>query len=297
MPLFRIKDNKLSKVNSRDFQDEAELERLMENNLEELTGIRVLERQYPIPNGRIDTLGIDEDDVPVVIEYKWIKDSSAIIQGLFYLDWVKQNKRTIDLTVKEKFNGKVSVNWKMEPRLIIVAKSFNEKELSAINQMIPPVELKKYSFYGDLFNIEDVNVARQKRSNSVKDITGSIKGRRLKEYTLDGLLEKANPQVRELFEKLRERILAISDDVWEKVGGWYCDYRTTSTFVSPNIQKVGLKVFIKMGDKKLDDPQKLTEPVPESYGYGKLNRVFRITSTGQLDYAMQLIKQAYDYVS
>ncbi len=297
MPLFRLKDDSVDKVNSCEFKNEAELEKLMEDNLEELTGIKLLERQYPIPNGRIDTLGIDEDGVPVVIEYKWVKDASAIIQGLFYLDWVKQNKRTIDLLVKEKFKGKVEVNWGIQPRLVIVAQSFNEKELSAINQMVPSVELKKYSFYGDLFNIEDVNVVRQKRSSNGKESTEPSKGRKLQEYTLDGLLGKATPQVRELFEKLRERILNISDDVWEKVGRWYCDYRTTSTFVSPNIQKDGLKIFIKLGDKKIDDPKNLTKIVPETYGYGKLNRVFKIDSADQLDYAMKLIKQAYDYVS
>lgn len=297
MPLFRLKDNRVEKVNGCEFRDEAELEKLMEDNLEELTGIKLLERQYPIPNGRIDTLGIDEDGIPVVIEYKWIKDSSAIIQGLFYLDWVKQNKRTIDLLVKEKFKGKVEVNWGVQPRLVIIAKGFNEKELSAINQVVPSVELKKYSFYGDLFNIEDVNVVRQKRSSNGKDAAEPSKGRKLKEYTLDGLLAKATPDMKVLFENLREKILAISDDVWEKVGAWYCDYRITSTFVSPNIQKDGLKIFIKMGERKIDDPEGWTKPIPATYGFGKLNRVFKIKSADQLDYAMKLIKQAYDYVS
>jgi len=297
MPLFKLKDNRVMKVNSCEFRNEAELEKLMKDNLDELTGIKLLEEQYPIPNGRIDTLGIDEDNVPVVIEYKWVKDPGALIQGLFYLDWVKQNKRTINLIVKEKLNNKTEVNWNVEPRLIIIAKSFNEKELSAINQMVPSVELKKYSYYGDLFNIEDVNVVRQKRVASTKEDTEHVKGRKLKEYTLENLLNKANPKVRELFEKLREKILAISDDVWEKVGAWYCDYRTTSTFTSPNIQKDGLKIFIKMGDKKIDDPQKITKPVPKTYGYGNINTVFKINSINQIDYAMHLIKQAYDYVT
>lgn len=297
MPLFKLKDNRVIKVNSCEFKDEAELEKLMEDNLEELTGIKLLERQYPIPNGRIDTLGIDEDNVPVVIEYKWVRDPGAIIQGLFYLDWVKENKRTINLIVKEKFNNKIEVNWNVEPRLIIIAKSFNEKELSAINQMTPSVELKKYSYYGDLFNIEDVNVVRQKRVVSTKEATEPGKERKLKEYTLENLLSKANPKIRELFEKLRERILAISDEVREKVGPWYCDYRTTSTFASPNIQKDGLKIFIKMGDRKINDPQKITKPVPKTYGYGHLNTIFKINSLDQIDYAMHLIKQAYDYVT
>ena len=102
MPLFRLKDSQITKVNTREFRDEAELEKLIEDNLEELTGIKLLERQYPIPNGRIDTLGIDEDNVPVVIEYKWIKDSGAIIQGLFYLDWVNPEQKQRNLWKETK---------------------------------------------------------------------------------------------------------------------------------------------------------------------------------------------------
>jgi predicted transport protein len=285
------------KIERQNFKKEVDLQSLIETHLEELMAIRFIENQYPIPNGRLDTLGIDEDNVPVVIEYKKEKDSAAIVQGLFYLDWVKANKRTIDLVIKEKLNVKVDVNWGVEPRLIIVAKSFNEKELSAINQIKPSVELKKYSYYGDLFNIEDVNITRTVRMSGDIDSDKGTRKRKLNDYTLDGLLDKAAPQTRQVFEKLRERILGLSDDVWEKVGRSYCDYRTSSTFASPNLQKDGLKVYIKMGDKSIDDPKGLSESVPESYGFGKLNRLFKINSEEQVDYAMKLIKQAYEYVS
>lgn len=294
MPLYKIEKNKCVKQDKKEFKNEAELEKLFVNNLEDLTGIKLIESQYPIPNGRMDTLGIDEDSIPVVIEYKWQKDANAIIQGLFYLDWVKNNKKTLDLMVKEKFKGKIHVNWNCEPRLIIVAKGYSDKELTAINQMKPTIELKKYAYYDGLFNIEDVNITRQKRAATVTTVG---KKRELKEYTLEGLLDKAEPKVRKLFESLRGKILGMSDEVWEKVGGRYCDYRTISTFVSPNIQVDGLKIFVKMGDKKINDPQKITSVVPKTYGYGKLNVVFKIKSENQIDYAMELIKQAYDYVT
>lgn len=297
MPLFKLSNNKMVKIERRNFKKEADLQNLIETHLEELMAIRFIENQYPIPNGRLDTLGIDEDNVPVVIEYKKEKDSAAIIQGLFYLDWMKANKRTINLVIKEKLGDKVDVNWGVEPRLIIVAMSFNEKELSAINQIKPSVELKKYSYYGDLFNIEDVNITRTVRMAGDDVSDKGTKRRQPRTYTLDGLLDKATPQVRTLFEKLREQILGLSDDVWEKVGGRYCDYRTVSTFVSPNIQKDGLKIFIKMGDKKIDDPKNLTKPVPKSFGYGKLNQMFKINSEEQIGYAMKLVRQAYEYVS
>lgn len=296
MPLFRITDKNVDKVDSCEFSDELELEKFVEDNLEMLTGIRLLERQYPIPNGRVDTLGIDEDNIPVVIEYKWKQDPNAIIQGLFYLDWIKQNKRTIELIVKEEFGDKIKVNWNTEPRLIIIAKAFNDKELVAINQMKPSIELKKYSYYGGLFIIEDVNVVNTTQKRSIYTMEKSQQGRIIKEYTIDSLLEKINSKIKLLFVKLREQILAISDEVWEKVGSTYCDYRTNSTFTSVILQKDSLKIFIKMGDKKVDDPKKITRPIPKEY-YGHLNTQFKIHSLDEMNYAVALIKQAYEYVT
>lgn len=52
-----------------------------------------------------------------------------------------------------------------------------------------------------------------------------------------------------------------------------------------------------MGEMQLDDPKKLTQPIPSSWGYGLLNNQFIITRIEELDYAMTLIEQAYNYVT
>ena len=91
---------------------------------------------------------------------------------------------------------------------------------------------------------------------------------------------------------------SLGDDTREKVGGWYSDYRKSSTFATiyPQTKKNRLLVFIKMGDKIINDPKKWTFPLSASWGYGKLNTQFEIIELSQIDYAIQLIKQAYDYV-
>lgn len=84
MPLFRVlSDRILEKVDRREFINEEELHRLIEKNLSYVMGISLIASEYPIPNGRIDTLGLDEERIHVIIEYKWKKDLSAIVQGLF----------------------------------------------------------------------------------------------------------------------------------------------------------------------------------------------------------------------
>jgi len=293
MSLFRIdKNSTLKKVDRQEFKNEAELQRLIENNLQYLMGIRFIATEYPIPNGRIDTLGIDEDDVPVIIEYKWKKDLSATVQGLFYLNWIMQNKKPFESIVKDKISKEIDVNWSTQPRLIIIAQDFDTKELSAINLMGPSVELKKYSLYENLFNIEDVNIVKavktSKQDNSSNDF---------EKYSLDRLLKKATEENRETLLNLRDKILAISDAVWEKVGPHYCDYRTSSTFVGIHVQKKKLKLYIKMGDQKLDDPKGICKDVPKSWGYSLLSKMFYINGKKDIEYSMKLIEQAYRYVS
>ena len=290
MPLYKLsQDSILKLIDRNEFKNENELHILIEKNLLYLMGIRLIASEYPIPNGRIDTLGLDEDDVPVIIEYKWKKDLSAIVQGLFYLDWVTQNKKPFESIVKDKIGKDINVNWSTQPRLIIIAQDFDVKELSAINLMEPSVELKKYSLYEGLFNIEDVNIIKGKpapKSDPERE-----------KYTLDHVLKKPVPEIRELFSTIRDKILGISDAVWERVGAFYCDYRTTSTFVTVVVQKSKLRIYIKMGDCAIEDPKKLCKPIPPTYGYGLLNTQFEINKKNEIEYAIKLILQAYDYVS
>jgi RecB family endonuclease NucS len=68
---------------------EKPLQTLIERNLEALLGVRFLSTEYSTGkthSGRIDTLGLDENNCPVILEYKRSAGENVINQGLFYLD-------------------------------------------------------------------------------------------------------------------------------------------------------------------------------------------------------------------
>ena len=293
MALFEVQQDKVRVVESREFDCEAALQRFFDANLEDITGVRLIDSQYPIPNGRIDSLGIDEQGTPVVIEYKWGHDAGAIVQGLFYLRWVKDNRRTFEMLVREKF-GNRKVNWASAPRLLIVAKQFSDKEVSAIGLVSVSVELKRYSFYGNLLSVEDVTPLRPIPVH--KSGKAAIAGEDAK--SVDDVVRKARPELRDMFFDLRDRILELGDDVREEVRGGFCDYRKSSTFaaVIPQSRKDRLVVYIKMGENPIHDPQGLTSTIPPSWGYGKLNTQFAVAGKNEMDYALSLIRQAYDKV-
>ena len=86
MPIYNIKENNLSLIKKVDFTNERELQRLTENNLEELFNLKFIATEFQVDNLRIDTLAYDEETNSfIIIEYKNVKNYSVIDQGYSYL--------------------------------------------------------------------------------------------------------------------------------------------------------------------------------------------------------------------
>lgn len=69
---------------------------MVEDNLLEVLDMDFLYSEYPTTDrGRIDTLAIDADRAPVIIEYKRNRNENVINQALSYLKWLKISKSGI----------------------------------------------------------------------------------------------------------------------------------------------------------------------------------------------------------
>src|SRR5574341_1159931 len=93
--LFRIDGQKVATIEGKSVAIERSLQTLRENHLESFLGVRLVKSEHPTGKthgGRIDTLGIDENDSPVIIEYKRSLNENVINQGLYYLDWLLDHK-------------------------------------------------------------------------------------------------------------------------------------------------------------------------------------------------------------
>lgn len=89
--LFRVGANTVKEEQSQSATVEKSLQTLIERHLDAFLSVRFLDSEYSTGRthgGRIDTLGIDEDDSPVIIEYKRATNENVINQGLYYLDWL-----------------------------------------------------------------------------------------------------------------------------------------------------------------------------------------------------------------
>ena len=81
--LFRVSGNKVKSFEGKSASIEKSLQSLIEMNLDKLLEIRLLASEHSTGKkhgGRIDTLGIDENGSPVIIEYKRSINENVINQ-------------------------------------------------------------------------------------------------------------------------------------------------------------------------------------------------------------------------
>lgn len=92
--LFRIAAGAVSELAGTTDTVEKSVQVLFEKNLDALLGVRFLATEYTTSHGgRIDTLGLDENGCPVILEYKQASNENVINQGLFYLDWLMDHRK------------------------------------------------------------------------------------------------------------------------------------------------------------------------------------------------------------
>ena len=121
-------------------------------------GVRFLASEYRITDGRMDTLGIDENDAPVIIEYKRSSNENVINQGLFYLNWLVDHKGDFELLVQRELDMEAaqSIDWN-GPRLICIANNFAKYDEHAVRQMNRNIDLIRYKeFPPDLLLLEQL---------------------------------------------------------------------------------------------------------------------------------------------
>lgn len=300
MALFKINDNnQLKKIAINNFKNERELQRLCESNLEELFQVRFIATEFRFGdeyNGRMDTIGLDYDGNPVVIEYKLEKNASVLSQALFYMDWLVNHRGDFEIEAKKKLGNEVKILWN-NPKMLIVAKDYNRYDKYAVNRINDyDIYLYKYTYYnnGEL-HLENINVQENRKyyvTPEEKMKYDNIDKYVRKEYDLEHHLANCSDKTRLLFNELNDRILEISTQIEMRVNKIYVGYRTTKNFVEVFFKKNALQIYVAKVDE-YDDPENRLDKVPESYQWSADSRM-EVASLEDLEYAMNIIMQSYE---
>lgn len=214
---------------------EKSLQTLFEKNLETLLGVRFLASEFVTSNrGRMDTLGIDENGFPVIIEYKRDRSENIINQGLFYLDWLMDHRSDFELLVRDTFDKATAdaVEWSA-PRLICIAADFNKYDEHAIKQMSRNIELIRYRGFGDDMILLDLLTSV---STKAQPVSYASKSKTTRYKTNTQSLVDAGEDLSNLYSDIEVFMIGLGDDVVQKTLDKYFAFKRIKNFACVEIK-------------------------------------------------------------
>jgi predicted transport protein len=303
MPLYQLQSGKVSQIKQVSFPKERELQQIFETNLEPLLGVRFVASEYTTGDrqrGRIDTLGLDQDGSPVIIEYKKASNDNVINQGLFYLDWLIDHKGDFTLVAQKTLGKNISIDWS-RPRLILIAEGFSEYDKFAVNRIGANMELWTFRRYGEnLLHLETIYVAetlreKHKKAEKKNAVKAESEEEEVQVYSLEDHLKGKPDSVCNLYQELRERIFSLDEDgaIIEKANKHYMVYKHGKNFCEVWIQNSQLKIWLDIFIADLNDPLKLSKDVSNIGHWGTGDVEVNISDSVDLSKIMDLVSQAY----
>lgn len=245
--LFSIKKD-VVELTPKKVSLEKELQTLIENNLQTFFGVTFLKSEYAITNGRMDSIGIDENNCPVIIEYKRSINENVINQGLFYLDWLLDHKANFQLLVEEVLGKEKSgnIDWSM-PCVICIANDFTKFDEHAVNQMQRNIKLVKYrKFDEDLIALELLNAPQVKPItddyNSVSNINKKQKS--IKDFSQS--LADADETIKNLYVTVQNYIMAQGDNITENQLKRYVAYKKIKNFLCVVVYQSSVVLYLNI---------------------------------------------------
>ena len=308
--LFRIHNDQVQELAGEALQVERSLQLLFEANLESLLGIRFLATEHttgPVHGGRIDTLGLDEDNCPVIIEFKRAVNENVINQGLFYLDWLLDHRKDFQWLVMEKFGSETAndVDWSA-PRLVCIAGDFTRYDQHAVKQIARNIELIRYRrFDTGLLMLELVHVPKQSkislpvRSVGVPSVDAAPEEVADDPYIssrIDYRLARADVALRDLFEAVRQFLIGLGDDVQVKELKFYIAFKRLKNFVCAEVypQVKVVTLYLKLDPSTVDLEEGFSRDVTKVGHFGTGNLSLSLKTMDDFAKAQPLLRRAYE---
>jgi len=298
LKLFRLTENSVSELPGYAVALEKSLQSIFEANLETLLGVTFLASEFSTTHsGRMDTLGIDENLCPVIIEYKRSSNENVVNQGLFYLDWLMDHRADFKLLVLEHLGAAQAnaIEWSA-PRLICIAGDFTKFDEHAIRQMHRNIELIRYRRFGEDLLLLDLLTATTAPAAAKPAAPSSGMGPGKIGKGVAESLKSASKSLSDVFHAARDHMQTLGDDGQVKELQMYHAFRRIKNFACMEIRPQAGHVLIYL--KVIPSPHNLVPDFTRDmrgkghYGTGDLEITLRNFS--DLERAKPLILESYE---
>jgi predicted transport protein len=299
MTIYALKNKKLAEIHEAPFELEREIQKIIEDNLSEVMSLTLVRSEFTIKNKRIDTLAYDEQAKAfIIIEYKRDKNKSVVDQGFTYLSLMLENKADFVLEHQGQLNSalKISnVDWS-QTRVVFVSPSFTDNQIQATNFKDIAIELWEIKRYAN-GSVAVTPIKKAKSAASIKPLTlqnTELKAisDEIKVYTEEDHRAVTSEQIYALYERFRDAILILADDIEIKPQKFYIAFKKNKNIACLELQKKKIKILIGAKIGKLKDPNGIAKDVSNIGRIGTGDYVVQVSNDNDLEYIMSLIKQA-----
>ena len=294
LKLFNIK-SVVKELPAKQVTLEKELQTLLEKNMQTFFGVTFLKSEFKITNGRMDSIGIDENNCPVIFEYKRSVNENVINQGLFYLDWLLDHKADFKLLVMDVLGAEKAdeIDWSM-PCVICIANDFTKFDEHAVNQMQRNIKLVRYRKFGDeLITLEHLNAPNVQPLSADGSITTTKKAvgkdKDFKQY-----FAEAGEKNQNLFYSIKDYILSLGDDVSENQLKLYVAFKKAKNIVCAEVYQGCVLLHLRLNPDTVTLIPNFVEDVRSKGHWGTGDLRIIIKTMEDFENAKALINRAYN---
>jgi predicted transport protein len=306
MKLFSIDNNKLTSVSTNPFQLERDIQKLIENNVQELFDLEFVKSELTIQNFRLDTLCFNKmSNSFVIIEYKKGSNYSVIDQGYTYLSTLLNNKSDFILEYNETLGGSLKrdeIDWS-QSRVIFISPKFSEYQKTSINFKNLPFELWEVTrFKNNLLGLtkidtnSDVDITSTVEKDNSKSIVKTV-SKEIVTYDENYHINKnkTRPQeIVDLYYEFKDRVLSIGDNIELNIGKTWMGFKQNRIFCDVVIFNEGVVVYINMKKGELNDYLNKCQDMSDKGHWGNGDYKIVIRTVEDIDYVMSLVKQSFN---
>lgn len=302
--LFRTLPNSVEELTPKSAKLEKELQKQIETNMDTFLSIRFLATEFSTSNGgRIDSLGLDENGCPVIIEYKRHSNENVINQGLFYLDWLLDHKADFQLLVMSKLGNDMAttIEW-FGARLICIASDFNRYDEYAIKQIDRNIELMRYKYFSDdLLLLELVNTQVSSKPadmiNNAAERLPETKKNQAYDWTLDKAKSQSSTELMSLFNEICSYVESLSDDVTRKDLKLYTAFKRIKNIACVSLvpnKDPRVVMWLKLNPDNVHLEKGFTKDVRNIGHWGTGDLEVEVRDAEQLERAKQLLLKSFE---
>ncbi|MDP5028904.1 MAG: DUF5655 domain-containing protein [Paraglaciecola sp.] len=299
--LFKLGQNSVTELFSKAAKLEKDLQQLLEQQMDTFLGISFLASEFTTSNGgRIDSLGLDENRCPVIIEYKRHTNENVINQGLFYYDWLLDHKAEFQLLVMKVIGIEAAeeIEWD-GARLVCIASDFNKYDEHAIKQIDKNIELMRYKFFGEdllmleLVNTQSTKAHQPKASTKVSNAKLSAQD---KNHQL--ALNSSSDNLLKIYNEICDFCESLGDDSQRKELKHYTAYKRIKNFASfhvlPHKKDERILMYLKVNLSAITLEDGFTHNVTNKGHWGTGNLEVVIRNQQDIEKAKPLIQQSFE---